>query len=78
MKRTITIQFAVDTEEYNSIKDTEAGAVDLALMMLVGEADMPENATISCGDAKKSGNLNVLFCEIEFQDNDLPSYWDKG
>jgi hypothetical protein len=53
MKHTITIQLEVEMDDYSNATDTEAGAVDLAVAMIFGDADFPEQISVKSGDAVK-------------------------
>lgn len=42
MKRRVTVEFDLDTQDYNDADDTQRGTLELAKAILVGEADWPD------------------------------------
>jgi hypothetical protein len=48
MKRTVSIVLEFDPAEYDDTEDSREGAVSLALDMLRGLADLPDDVSIVC------------------------------
>jgi hypothetical protein len=54
MKRTVTVSFDIDTDDYNEpdVFETEADLLPLVEGMLDGDADLPERAQVTIGAFK--------------------------
>lgn len=50
-KHKVIIELSIDPSDYhNEVEDTDAGAVNLVINMLYGDADFPETMKVCCGD----------------------------
>ena len=60
MKRKVTITFKIDAKDYNRVKDTPKGVIDLVEEILLNQADWPlqsEKVLVRCGKKQKYLNL---------------------
>jgi hypothetical protein len=69
MKRTITITFDVDMKDSEyKLPDTDAGAINSAVMMMYGDEAFPHTVSVKCGNTTKAGVLEDLYGECSFEE----------
>lgn len=60
MKKVVTITIEFDTDEYHECGNGDDDAIDLAIDMLAGNADLPdENIMFHCGNIAKDGSGRI-------------------